>query len=62
MFAINSLSELESLSQKVRWQYFEKLVAFIFEQNGFDVKQNTVIVKGKTRKQFDVIAVRYDML
>ena len=56
MFAINSLSELESLSQKVRWQYFEKLVAFIFEQNGFDTTQNVVVVKGKPRRQFDVIA------
>jgi Holliday junction resolvase len=60
MFAINSIQELESLSQKVKWQYFEKLVAFIFEQNGFDAKQNVVIVKGKSRKQFDVIATRYD--
>lgn len=60
MFTIKSVSELESLSQKVKWQYFEKLVAFIFEQNGFETKQNVVVVKGKTKRQFDVIAVRYN--
>ena len=59
MFSIKSISELESLSQKVKWQYFEKLVAFIFEQNGFDTKQNVVVVKGKTKRQFDVIASRF---
>lgn len=50
---------LERLSHGVKWQYFEKLVAFIFEQNGFDTKQN-VIVKDKLQKrQFDVIAKKY---
>ncbi len=58
MFEINSVSELESLSHKVKWQYFEKLVAFIFSENGFEVEQNVVVVKNKNKRQFDVIAKR----
>lgn len=58
-FPINSVSDLEKISNEARWQYFEKLVAFIFEENGFDTKQN-IIVKDKLQKrQFDVIAKRY---
>lgn len=64
MFEINSVEELENLSEKVTWQYFEKLVAFIFEKNGFDVEQNKVIMlnvldkekDSRERRQFDVIA------
>jgi len=59
VFHINSVSDLDSISSKVKWQYFEKLVAFIFSENGFDVRQNTVIVKNGTKRQFDVIATRY---
>ena len=58
-FPIKSVVDLDALSSKVKWQYFEKLVAFIFEQNGYATRQNTVIVKGKTKRQFDVIATRY---
>lgn len=56
MFEINSIEELEKLSSQVTWQYFEKLVAFIFEKNGFDVQQNIVLTEDKERRQFDVIA------
>ena len=59
-FEINSIQELEQLSEKVTWQYFEKLVAFIFEKNGFDVQQNVVLVD-KDRRQFDVIAKKKDV-
>ena len=58
-FPINSTNDLDHLSQKVKWQYFEKLVAFIFSENGFETKQNVVIVKNKAKRQFDVIAIRY---
>lgn len=56
-FNINSVEELEKLSEKVTWQYFEKLVGFIFEKNDFEVQQNIVLVdENKERRQFDVIA------
>ncbi len=55
MFEINSVEDLEKLSFNVKWQYFEKLAAFIFERNGFDVEQN-VVVSRKSKRQFDVVA------
>ncbi|MBN2420872.1 restriction endonuclease [Candidatus Woesearchaeota archaeon] len=55
-FQINSIQELEQLSEKVTWQYFEKLVAYVFEENGFEAEQNKVIVFNNDRRQFDVIA------
>ncbi len=55
-FSIQSVSDLEELSYQVRWQYFEKLVAFIFSENGFDTKQNVVVKFDGTKRQFDVIA------
>jgi hypothetical protein len=61
-FIIQNVSELESLSRKVRWQYFERLVAFIFEQNNFKVEHNKVIVFPEGKRQFDVIAKRFDKI
>ena len=58
-FPIKSISDLETLSKQVCWQYFEKLVAFIFQENGFDVKQNVIVKDGLRKRQFDVIAKRY---
>lgn len=58
MFAIKSLQELESLSHSVKWQYFEKLVAFICEENGFDTEQNVVMKTKAGKRQFDVVAKR----
>ena len=55
-FEINSIGDLERLSEKVTWQYFEKLVAFIFEKNNFDVQQNVVLTNEGEKKQYDVIA------
>lgn len=58
-FSIKTISDLEHISNDARWQYFEKLVAFIFEENGFDAQQNVVVKDGSRRRQFDVIAKRY---
>ncbi len=58
-FPIKSVADLEKLSNSVKWQYFEKLVAFIFEQNGFETKQNVIVKDGFQKRQFDVIAKRY---
>ena len=60
-FPIKTISELQSISSAMKWQYFEKLVAFIFEQNNFDAKQNVIVKDGYgIKRQFDVIAKRYD--
>lgn len=59
-FPIKSISDLEKISEAVKWQYFEKLVEFIFHENGFDVKQNIIVKDGYgIKRQFDVIAKRY---
>jgi len=60
MFPINSVSDLENLSHAVKWQYFERLVAWIFEQNDFAAQQNVVVKTAAGKRQFDVIASKYD--
>lgn len=55
-FEIKCAEDLEKLSESVTWQYFEKLVAYIFEENGFSVEHNRVIVFNNDRRQYDVIA------
>ncbi|RQW79485.1 MAG: hypothetical protein EHM14_08565 [Methanothrix sp.] len=47
---------LEEVSRDVVWQNFERLTAFIFEENGFQVLINTVKTSCKRRRQYDVIA------
>lgn len=65
MFEVHSVEDLQEISNKTSWQYFEKLVAFIFEENGFDVEQNKVFVKKENKKiekrQYDVIAKKNDI-
>ena len=46
----------------MKWQYFEKLVAFVFEKNDFSVRQNVVMKFPEGKRQFDVIAERFDVL
>jgi hypothetical protein len=61
-FPIKSVGDLERISYQTKWQYFEKLVAFIFEENGFDVQQNVVKKFSDTKRQFDVIAEKFDVI
>ena len=61
-FPIKGISDLEKLSHAVKWQYFEKLVAFIFEQNEFRVQVGKVIKIEGGKRQFDAIADKYDMI
>ena len=56
MFSINSFSDLDKISHAAKWQYFEKLTAFIFDQNGFETMQNVIVKSKATKRQFDVIA------
>jgi hypothetical protein len=58
-FPIRSVSDLEKLSHAARWQHFEKLVAFIFEQNNYEVEQGVVVKAAGAKRQFDVIARNY---
>jgi hypothetical protein len=53
---IRSAADLQSVSEKSVWQSFERLAAFIFEENGFAAERGRVITCGKRRRQFDVIA------
>jgi hypothetical protein len=53
---IESINDLERVSAKVVWQNFELLTGFIFEENDFSVRVNTVRTCNKKRRQYDVIA------
>ena len=57
---IDSIHYLETVSEEVVWQNFERLAAFIFEKNEFAVTVNTVKTLNRTRRQYDVIARKRD--
>ena len=57
---IDSIDDLETVSEAVVWQNFERLAAFIFEKNGFATKVNTVKTLNRKRRQYDVIARKRD--
>jgi protease II len=57
---IRSIEDLAEVSEEVVWQNFERLVAFIFEKNNFRVSVNIVKTGQKTKRQYDVIAVKGD--
>jgi len=56
MFPVKTLDELKSLACEMKWQYFERLVGWVFEENGFETEVGRVIKFGGIRRQFDVIA------
>ncbi len=58
-FPVKTVDELEKLGHGLRWQWFEKLVAFVFEQNDFVVAEKRVVMFGSTKRQYDVIAEKY---
>ena len=55
-FPVGSMEELESIGPRMKWQYFERLVAFVFDSNGFDVSVGVVKKFGGAKRQYDVIA------
>ena len=57
---IKSIDDLQRVSKEVVWQNFEKLAAFIFEENDFLTKTNTVKTSNKKRRQYDIIAKKYN--
>lgn len=63
---IASAEDVLSVGRESSWQDFERLVGFIFEENGFDVSVNVVKVfkrgKKKKRRQYDVVAKKPGVL
>ena len=58
---IKSHKDLKEFGEKEKWQTFEKLVAYIFEEHNFKTIQNKVIVfSNKKKRQYDVIADGFD--
>ena len=57
---INTVEDLERVSEEAVWQNFERLVGFIFEVNDFQVNVNKVRTFNKKRRQYDVIAKKND--
>jgi len=53
---IKTIEDLQKVSSEAIWQDFERLAAFIFAENDFHVKTNTVKTYNKKRRQYDVIA------
>ncbi|HUS75815.1 MAG TPA: restriction endonuclease [Methanothrix sp.] len=53
---IKTIGDLQKVSREAIWQDFERLAAFVFAENDFHVKTNTVKTSNKKRRQFDVIA------
>ena len=58
--AIETIGDLDTVSDKSAWQTFERLAAFIFEKNEFAVNVGTVKTLNRTRRQYDVIARKRD--
>ncbi len=55
---IGCVADLDAVSEGSVWQNFERLAAFIFEKNGFEVSIGTVKTLKRQRRQYDVIAIR----
>jgi hypothetical protein len=54
--SIKTIEDFQKVSGEAIWQDFERLAAFIFAENDFHVKTNTVKTSNKKRRQYDVIA------
>ena len=54
--SIGSIAGLGAVAEGSAWQDFERLAAFIFEQNGYGVSVGIVKTRGRKRRQYDVIA------
>ncbi len=56
---IHTQEELEEFLKQTGWQSFEKLVAGVYEENGYETKVNTVITENGKKHQIDVIATGF---
>ncbi|HPT19487.1 MAG TPA: restriction endonuclease [Methanothrix sp.] len=57
---IRSAGDLQRVSEEAVWQNFERLAAFIFEQNGFSALRGRIVTLNRRRRQYDVIARKND--
>jgi Holliday junction resolvase len=55
---IKTVQDLQKVSRENVWQNFERLAAFIFEKNNFQVKINVVKTGNRKRRQYDVVAIK----
>jgi hypothetical protein len=53
---INTIEDLQKVSGEAIWQNSERLVAFIFEVNDFQVIINKIKTFERKRRKYDVIA------
>lgn len=60
-FEIKNISELEILSKQSTWQNFEKITAWLFEQNDYTAQQNVIVAFNKKRRQYDVVAKKNNL-
>ena len=59
---ISTIEDLQKASGEAIWQNFERLVAFIFEVNDFQVVINKIKTFERKRRQYDVIARKNDRI
>ena len=59
---ISTIEDLQKASGEAIWQNFERLVAFIFEANDFQVIINKIKTFKRKRRQYDVIARKNDRI
>jgi Holliday junction resolvase len=59
---ISTIEDLQKASGEAIWQNFERLVAFIFEVNDFQVVINKIKTFKRKRRQYDVIARKNDRI
>jgi hypothetical protein len=61
-FPVKTIQDFQTLGPRMKWQFFERLVAFVFKQNDYEVAVSVVKRLGKkrsagnTKRQYDVIA------
>ena len=55
---VTNEQEIQEYLNKTGWQSFEKLVAKIFEENGYSTKTGLILNQGK-KTQVDVVAEKY---
>lgn len=55
-YPVRSMEDLESLGHSMKWQHFEKLTGWVFENNDFEVYVNVIRKNPVMKRQYDVIA------
>ncbi len=55
-FPVKTMEDLEKLGHRMKWQWFERLVGWVFGQNDFNVSIGIVKKNSRFKRQYDVIA------